>query len=350
MRVLFLTKGDITVASARLWFYQMQDYFLSSGIEASINKFEYKSYDIIFINRLVPELLRKAILHSRAAKIGYLAPTTPKFKWMMKEIDFIFLSSFLLKEDFISYNKPIYRTFDHFNCYTEEIKQHSNKQKLILGYHGNLIHYAHDFFPNLSGALQKLAKKYDFTLKVILKNPEKAPRIKGVETQFIKWNINTYEKHLKSFDIGLCPSFKTLSQLKKSFTYVRNANRTFLLLKYGIPSVSSPLPESMHFLQHYTNTLFAVKLNGWYDSIEKLMLSTELRNKIGQNGFKMVKENFSTQKISQEMLKIFILESKKETKLRNTKNIKLKFQLTILLQRILKFPKDLKYQLQKIFL
>jgi len=237
MKVLFLTKGNKNVASARLWFYEMHDFFLSKGYKSSVNNFDYDNYDIIFINRLVPELLQKAIKHSPNARIGYLAPTTPRFNWLMNEIDFVFLSSFLLREDFLKYNKPIYQTFDHFECLEKDIKQHKNDHKLILGYHGNAIHYKKDFFPNLSSALQKLAKKYDFILKIVVANPSEMPKIKGVTTEFVKWEVDTYMQHLQSFDIGLSPSFKTLAQLKDSFTYVRNANRTYLLLKFAIPSV-----------------------------------------------------------------------------------------------------------------
>jgi glycosyltransferase involved in cell wall biosynthesis len=197
------------------------------------------------------------------------------------------------RELLLQYNRRVYVHFDYDSPEGKPIKRHTKTTGLILGYHGNEAHYCKDFFPHIANALRRLAREHDVILKVVINNAASQPRVEGVETQFVEWELETYEEHIKSFDIGLCPAFSDLSQLAEPNTYIRTPNRVNTLLFYGIPSVASPLPQSCQSLRDGETVLFAVSEEGWYDALKRLVTQPYLRNHIGQAGHDMVATRFS---------------------------------------------------------
>ena len=66
--------------------------------------------------------------------------------------------------------------------------------------------------------------------------------------------------------------------INETNVYIRNANRTLTLLSKGIPSVTSPLPQSKLDLIDGIHT-FAVTTQQWYESL-KLYRRSKLIQKI----------------------------------------------------------------------
>ena len=52
--------------------------------------------------------------------------------------------------------------------------------------------------------------------------------------------------------------------INETTAYIRNANRTLTLLAKGIPSVTSPLPQSKLDLKGGVHTLYAITTEQWY--------------------------------------------------------------------------------------
>jgi glycosyltransferase involved in cell wall biosynthesis len=171
------------------------------------------------------------------------------------------------------------------------------------------MHYAEDFMPHIANALKRLACEHDFTLKVVINKATSQPRIDGVKIEFVEWELESFESHLMTFDIGLCPSFSNLIQLADPITFIRTPNRVNTLLFYGIPSVASPLPQSCQFLKNEETVLFAVSEEGWYDAIKKLITQPDLRNHIGQSGRDMVTTYFSENAACDAFLKLLNTET-----------------------------------------
>jgi len=302
MRILLFTNVGSEVASAREWFYQMYQLLSDRDIDVSLNVFDKPEYDIIIILRPVIELIKTAVEHSPKAHIGVLNPgelswadhLNEKHKAILNNIDFFLVVGFMWRDLLLKFNKRVYEVIDYEYTKNKEIKNHKKTDNITIGYHGNILHYSKDFFPNGAQALKRLAKKYNYSLKILTNNVDNQPRIKGVNTDFIEWELDSYESHLSSFDIGICPYFSTMNQLADPFVYIRNPNRINSLLFYGIPSVASPIPQNCQVLRDHETVLFAISEDGWYHAIEKLITHPKLRNKIGRAGKKMVEENFSS--------------------------------------------------------
>jgi glycosyltransferase involved in cell wall biosynthesis len=294
VRVLLLTHHGPDHPSARQWFHQMHALLRSQGVDADLNHLDSEAYDVVVVHGNSRDLIRRASAHSPNAHIGVFHPGLTPPSDVVGAIDFFIVTSFLWREMLLPFGRRLYHHFDYEDPSDKPVKEHTATQGLILGYHGNELHYDQHFFPHLARALQRLAEECEFTLKVVIANPSRQPRIAGVQTVFVEWQLNTYLMEIQSFDIGLCPAFSDWSEFGQPFTFVRNPNRVNTMLFYGIPSVTSPIPQCCQALCHDATTLFAVSEHGWYDAIRRLIIDPALRNRIGHAGRAMVERRFSS--------------------------------------------------------
>jgi hypothetical protein len=311
MRVLFRTDANyVQSPSARQWFYQMRDLVAARGIEADLNQFGSKPYDVAIIHWARPDLIQELLAHSPAAHIGIFNPgslgfpeksipkaerrqTLTTLEWVIDHTDFFIVTGFMWRELLLPFQRRVYLAIDYDTPEGKQIKQHNKTNGLIIGYHGNSVHYKKYFFPHGANALRRLAHEYDITLKIITNGVKNQPIIDGVKTELIEFNLQTFAQEIMMFDIGICPVFSEMAQLADPLINIRNPNRVNSLLWYGIPSVTSPTPQACHDLIEGGTVLFAVSEEGWYSALKRLITQPELRNSIGMAGRKMVEEKFS---------------------------------------------------------
>ncbi|MBC7879026.1 MAG: glycosyltransferase [Anaerolineales bacterium] len=310
MRVYFDTDGNkVTSPAARMWFYQMRDNLVARGIDVDLNYLGQLPYDVALIHWIRPEIIDKVLEHSPNAHIGVLNPGNlglksgeiSNFNYSNKEtfsvnnVDFFVVTGIVWRDLLLQYKKRVYLTIDYEDPKNKKVKTHKLNNRVVIGYHGNHLHFKEDFFPNGAKALQRIAREFDVTLHVITRNAKSQPRIDGVKSRFVEFNLNTFNREIQKFDIGICPVFSDYSELANPLKYIRNPNRVNTLLFYGIPSITSPIPQSCQDLQDGETVLFAVTEEGWYQSLRLLITQPELRNQIGQRGRAMVEKRFSTE-------------------------------------------------------
>ncbi|MBN1886759.1 MAG: glycosyltransferase [Thermoflexales bacterium] len=313
MRVLFLADVDAQRSpSARQWFYKMHKLLAERGFETSLNAFDYSEYDVVIILWVRPDLIQRALDHSPKAHIGILntgylgfplkyvrtpepASTLASIRQVVDNVDFFIGTTFMWRDLVLPYQRRVYLVIDYDEPEGKPIKQHTGTTDLVIGYHGNELHYAHNFFPHGANALKRLACEHNFTLKIITSDAGSQPRIDGVKTEFVEFDLESFADEIQTFDIGICPVFSDMAQLADPFIYMRNSNRVHTLLFYGIPSVTSPIPQACHDLVEGETALFAVSEEGWYDALKRLISQPALRNHIGRTGREMVASRFSTE-------------------------------------------------------
>ena len=317
MRILLWSDGDrAKSAAAREWFYDMHALLQQQDVDVDLNDLGEKHYDVALIHWGRLDRIYQIQKHSPNAHIGVLNPGYLGFPLeyiginegkvnkqdldlLVSNVDFFVVSSFAWRDMLLQFKRRVYQIVDYVtDLQAKPVKHHQKNEDLIIGYHGNEIHYAQDFFPNGANALKRLAQEHQITLKLVMRNVASQPRIPGVRTIGVEWKLNDFEQHLQSFDIGICPSFSDLRQLSDPFTYIRNPNRAISLLAYGIPSVTSPIFESCNTLTNNETTLFAITEDGWYDSLKSLITQPELRTKIGKAGRQLVERSFSEEVIA----------------------------------------------------
>ncbi len=310
MRVYFDTNGDkVTSPAARMWFYQMRDNLIERGIDSDINQLGQAPYDIAIIHWARADVIRRVLVHSPKVHIGVLNPgdlgvnlslskkKTAKIDgldYILNNTDFFIVTGFVWRDLLLPYKKRVYLTIDYDTPVGKPIKQHTQGDGLVVGYHGNPFHFKEDFFPNGANALRRLAREYELTLRIITRNAASQPAIKGVRTEYVEFDLSTFHNEIQKFDIGICPVLADYTRFVDPLKLIRNPNRVNTLLFYGIPSITSPTPQSCQDLRDGETALFAVTEEGWYQALRALITQPELRNRIGQAGREMVERCFST--------------------------------------------------------
>lgn len=311
MRVYLDTNGDIVASpAARMWFYQMRDNLVARGIDVDLNHLGKRPYDVAIVHWIRPEIIEKVLKHSPNAHIGVLNSgylglrsgissdfdQSSKEVFALNNVDFFVVTGFPWRDLLLQSKKRVYLTIDYDSFDNKKIKPHTLNDHIVIGYHGNPLHFKEDFFPHGANALKRIAEEFDITLHVITRDAKSQTQIEGVKTRFIEFDLDTFNKEIQIFDIGICPVFSDYSQLADPLKYIRNPNRVNTLLFYGIPSVTSPVPQSCQDLRNGETTLFAVSEEGWYQALRLLITQPELRNRIGQAGREMVEKSFSTER------------------------------------------------------
>ncbi len=315
MRVLLLTQQPPSIASARKLFYQMHGFMRERKVEADLNQPSCEVYDMILVHDMISgrdsSWFEELAARYPSAHLGVWGPSYQSVNRRSVEyVDFFVVPTFLWRELLLPYGRRVYvsGSCDYELVEGKSPKSHTQPSGLTLGYHGNERHYAKEFFPHIARALQLLMKTHKFTLKVVTNHASNQPRIRGIQSVFVEWELATYEREMATFDIGLCPSLSTLADLADPSVFIRGSNRARALLCYGIPSVVSPLPETCQVLMHGETALFAVTMEGWVDALERLITQPELRNRIGQAGARLIREQFSSEAATNSYLRILETE------------------------------------------
>lgn len=345
MNVVLNTAADKTVGSARIWIYDLYEYFLKIGVKAKLNDWNnYEKYDVVIFGKGtdVTEFEKAKLLNSKI-KCGAVNPSDnkafnlnnliknrayniqKKSTSVLDAADFYIVGSVEERDYFLQYNKNTF-IFPLVENYFTKQKEHTDKEKIILSYHGNKIHL-HQFDPNLKRALEKLRSKHDIELTAIYNKEHLGEWKKGrpnIPVTTVQWRIDTIEKNLLKSDIGLVPcvnvtsgfrqklilaftKFMFLGQENSGPDYVlrfkqkANAGRAFVYHQLNIPVVAGFVPSMSHIIGTNQNGFIAHTEDGWYYSIEKLIQSKLLREEMAARAKKEFEKQYNPHAWAQDL-------------------------------------------------
>ena len=111
------------------------------------------------------------------------------------------------------------------------------KKQLIVGWIGapSTFHSLESIFPYL----QDLAKKYDFSLKIVGAGKKKI-EIKGINVENLEWSLEREVEDFQSLDIGLYP-IETSSWNPQEFVMGKSGFKAIQYMSIGIPFVVTPI-------------------------------------------------------------------------------------------------------------
>lgn len=305
MKILLYTHVEPSVATARIWFYEMAELLLARGMEVSLNEFKHETYDLAIVHWGTAESIQKVLEHSPNCHVGVFNPGLFLGPGIAENIDFMIVLSVAWAELFLHIDRRMYRHFDFPSATPRVPKQHRNSDDpMVIGYIGGEHHFANDIEPHLTNALQRLAREFNILLRAVVPNAAKQKIIPGVPTDMIEWELDSHEKWTSTFDVGICPSYADLISHADPYTYIRNPNRISTLLFEAIPSVASPLFESCRYYQHEKHVFWAVTEEGWYAYLKKLIQDPALRQSMGDAGRLVAEEFFNRDRAAEAYQKI----------------------------------------------
>ena len=302
MKILFWTDNK----TDQLNFYiEMLDQLNQiDNVEFSYYKDDFENYDIILLMstslKLPIETIRKC---NRNCKIGLVDPRVFDKKYLL--FDFALVQGIEQENSISDYFFDIFRYDFHPAC-TPKTRKHQKNDRIVIGYHGNKVHL-HTMFPYLTTALDELSKKFPLEFRAYF-NIDQLGLIdlklfeSNIQFKQIQWTRDIFEKDFPEIDIGIVPNLipiknPVLAKEKvKSYPFLFNEHSSDYLSRYkatsniarlypfamfGIPVVADLYPSACHSIQSGVTGMFGGSAGMWYRSLHKLIVSPELRQKIG---------------------------------------------------------------------
>jgi len=175
----------------------------------------------------------------------------------------------------------IHPTVINIDLYNSAIKIKSDK--LIIGWIGSPTTFK--YIEKMIPVFNILAQKYDFELQIV--GAKKELYTEGF-IKYIPWKEELEVALISGFDIGVMPLENTPWELGKC---------SYKIIQYmgcGIPVVASAVGMNKEVIQNSENGFLVTTEKEWMDAINQLIEDENLRFDLGQNGKKLVANNYST--------------------------------------------------------
>lgn len=159
----------------------------------------------------------------------------------------------------------------------------------IVGWIGS-----HSTFPSLESlfpVFTELSRKYDFILKIVGAGKEKI-NIEGVKVDNAAWSLEREIADFQSLDIGLYP-LQTTDSVSEKWLTGKSGFKAIQYLSIGIPFVVTPIGVTGEIGVENETHFTAVSKEQWYENLEKLLQSAELRKKMGAKGRKYALKHYT---------------------------------------------------------
>ena len=267
----------------------------------------YEDYDVALFMSFKPDIEDLISAKSRCPRIriGIMDPRGGQIAGCFSHVDFVIADSLEVKDFFARYSLPTL-LYTEYPVVQEQRKKHRPKEPVIIGYHGNRAHLA-GMYPHITAALEKLAERYSLELWAMY-NIENRGRCRiglpaNMPVKHIQWSMENYTEQLSRADIGIVPNLmpiRNISKIKKKavlwegffndtqddyltrYKVPSNPGRIIVFGCLGIPVVADFYPSALQVIQDERNGLLACSSGGWFQALEKLIISAGLRQKLSE--------------------------------------------------------------------
>jgi glycosyltransferase involved in cell wall biosynthesis len=164
----------------------------------------------------------------------------------------------------------------------------------IIGWTGSYSTVQH--LDTLRGALQKLAERDKFRLRVI---GTPTYQLSGIDVEAMKWRSDTELADLNAIDIGVMPL------PDDRWSKGKCGLKALQFMALGIPTVCSPVGVNTEIVQDDQNGFIAATEDEWIEKLSSLIRSVELRERLGKAGRKTVEQRYSAKTQAPRVFEIF---------------------------------------------
>ena len=134
------------------------------------------------------------------------------------------------------------------------------------------------YLSSLQGVLKKLAERCDFELLIIGKKSWGA--LPGIPGRSVEWSEETEAELLSRAHVGIMPL------PEESFAKGKSAYKLIQYGGAGIPALASAVGENCRIVDHGVNGFLCRNDEEWIQNFTTLFHDPQLRNDMGQAGFK----------------------------------------------------------------
>lgn len=162
----------------------------------------------------------------------------------------------------------------------------------VIGWIGT--HSTFPFLESLFPVFAELARKYEFVLKIVGAGIDEIS-VEGVKVENTAWSLEREIKDFQSLDIGLYP-MQTTDLVNEKWLLGKSGFKAIQYLSVGIPFVVTPIGVTTEIGIENETHFPAIDKRQWFEKLEKLLQSAELRKKMGAAGRKFALENYTVSK------------------------------------------------------
>ena len=334
MKIFFLKRGKENLGSNRIYIENLSQYLSQVGVETVISENILPNFDCYILSKYSKfEDLKKIrqINKNNRVVCGIIHPSDLNHSGIqiLKSSDFVIVGSIEERDYYLKYKKNVFRFPQIENIVTIK-RKHTKKNKIVISYHGNLEHLE-EMSSATTKALERIYEKYDIELQVIYDKSlgtwrRGRPNIKIVE---IDWTLNNVINYISKSDIGIVPCTnnffldspinynnpfslfikfftggknRRLNDYILRFKVTSNAGRSFIFHQLGIPVIADFWPSNFEILGAKDCGYLAHSEDAWYNSLEKLICSEDLRNEISMNAQLLFEKNYKASDWAKELI------------------------------------------------
>ena len=174
------------------------------------------------------------------------------------------------------------------------VERAADPHPVVIGWTGSFSTVQH--LDTLRGALQKLAQREKFRLKVI---GTPAYKLEGVEVEAMDWHADTEVEDLTPCDIGIMPL------PDDAWSKGKCGLKALQFMALGTPVICSPVGVNTDIIQDGENGYIADSEDEWVEKLGALIRSAESRKRIGLAGRATVEERYSATVQAPRVFEIF---------------------------------------------
>lgn len=166
--------------------------------------------------------------------------------------------------------------------------------EVVIGWIGS--HSTLPYLQLIEPVLQRLEQKYRFKLYIIA---DRSPQLNVQSLVFKQWQRETEISDLLQLNIGLMPLPDT------AWAKGKCAFKALQYMALGIPAVVSGVGANLQVVADGTTGYICHTEQEWYERLEQLIRSPDLRSKMGAAGRKRVQAHYSLQAHRETFLSLF---------------------------------------------
>ena len=321
MKILFILSGNKSKASSRVRGFWIAEELEKIGCKCSLNWkndklellkkiLELVRYDVIIFQKTFSRYHLLLLIYARLiGKKVFVdiddAPSRTNKKRTLKNFSYM-----------VKYSSKVFCGSDNLVAYVNSIKK--NKAILVptsikienyqpreilntticIGWIGNGKHYKDDLIQLLKLPLKTLSQRYILKFKLIgacnvTELYSAFNNIENLEIDFINeidWTSeSSVRNELSEIDIGLYPL------LNNNFNDFKCGFKALEYMALKIPVVSSEVSINKKIVIDNVNGYLVNTSKEWIEVLEKLILSKNLRDTLGENGRNLVINKYSTE-------------------------------------------------------
>ncbi|MBW2086113.1 MAG: glycosyltransferase family 4 protein [Deltaproteobacteria bacterium] len=310
-KVLFLIQ-DEKMPSSRVRVVNLLPELKKQGIQTETTKYPKKSldkmrmlkecrqFDIVYVQKKLPSpfdviglkifsrklffdfddaiYYRHDLSESLISRTRYI-----KFKYIVKNADIVIAGNRILSEYASQFNKNVVVIPSSVEIRDVPSKDHEvSHDKIVIGWVGGEVNLHH--LSELAPVFQKLSQEFKIQIRIL---SSKKIDIPSVEVLHIPWRLETQEKEIAFFDIGVMPLPGNKHAEGKC------GYKALQYMAAGVPPIVSDVGINKEIVEHGKEGFVAPTKDEFYNFLKILILNKDLRKKMGYHSRQKVENYFS---------------------------------------------------------